>query len=549
MLLSPSTCHLLLVVAGLLQATLAQNTTTSAQDATAFALLYGYPLLAFLKLAGLLVPGFHANTFFHNQQLSGPGLTAVVRPNADTLYSVTIYDLSQTDVSLTIPEIPDDQFALFSFYDPYGDNYANLGTGNLKQAGQYLLRLRGTGPYGVQLANDTSSSSNYTAYVNSPSYYGTLLVRTLVNATNLNVVNGYQNGYVLRNISRTDGASSAPPIDTLTLRPSNTTSPALNVLELLSQYAAWDQPETNAGIAEVQQQLSAAGISNGTSSSTSFSLQPGVDLDAANQTAANMTYAAITNSSNSQTLNNGWSIITPSVLGNFVNGTLFGVRNAVASGLYLGLQSPNAIYPAWSNSSDSSTGAAAFANADYYLGPNDSYLYTFSARPTIVQPGFWSLTAYEGGYLIPNPIDVYQVGDRSNLTFPNGTRVYPGTSSAAAPFQILVQPADRAPPQNWTGNWLPGPAGGGNMSVALRWYGAGEALLNGSYVYPKVTKQAAIIAAYGTTGGNGTGTGTGPSSTSVAPSTSPSTSGARGDGLSLKWMVGVVMMVALAAVC
>ena len=38
------------------------------------------------------------------------------------------------------------------------------------------------------------------------------------------------------------------------------------------------------------------------------------------------------------------------------------------------------------------------------------------------------------------------------------------------------------------------------MSALLRWYGAEEALLDGSYQYPVVTKQAAF------TGGGGNGT-------------------------------------------
>jgi hypothetical protein len=95
---------------------------------------------------------------------------------------------------------------------------------------------------------------------------------------------------------------------------------------------------------------------------------------------------------------------------------------------------------------------------------------------------------------------VYALGDRSNITYPSGARVYSNERSEDGMFQILMQPADVTPPANWTSNWLPGPVGGGNMSALLRWYGAEDSLLDGSYQYPVVTKQAAFRSG----GGNGT---------------------------------------------
>jgi len=103
------------------------------------------------------------------------------------------------------------------------------------------------------------------------------------------------------------------------------------------------------------------------------------------------------------------------------------------------------------------------------------------------------LTAYDSaGFLIPNPRDVYSLGDRSQLTYPSGESVYGGPEEQDGPFQLLIQPADVAPPANWTGNWLPGPSGGGNLTALLRWFGAHGALVDGTYEYPVVTKQDAI---------------------------------------------------------
>lgn len=62
-------------------------------------------------------------------------------------------------------------------------------------------------------------------------------------------------------------------------------------------------------------------------------------------------------------------------------------------------------------------------------------------------------------YLIPNPLNRFEVGDRSfNLTYQgSGKPVYGQSANKTedGSFQILVQPANLIPPTNWTGNWLP----------------------------------------------------------------------------------------------
>ena len=47
-----------------------------------------------------------------------------MRPNVDTLYSAMLYDVSQKDLVIVIPDI-DDRYWLFSFYDMYAFNSAN----------------------------------------------------------------------------------------------------------------------------------------------------------------------------------------------------------------------------------------------------------------------------------------------------------------------------------------------------------------------------------------------------------------------------------------
>lgn len=115
---------------------------TSANNATSFALTYGYPLLAFEKLAVSLASAVGVDTFNYGRQLQTAEGREVVRPNADTLYSTSMFDLSRQDPVLTTPAVPGSQFALFSFYDVYGNNFADFGTETTLESGKHLIWLR-----------------------------------------------------------------------------------------------------------------------------------------------------------------------------------------------------------------------------------------------------------------------------------------------------------------------------------------------------------------------------------------------------------------------
>lgn len=460
--------------------TSAQN--ISSQNATEFALLYGYPLLAFQTLSIARTQQVGVNNIIHGRTLSDATSRQVVKPNADTLYSNVIYDLSQEDVSITVPNVPSDAFYLFSFYDPFGDNWANIGTGNEAGAGEYRLRIRPADSYGLEVANSTASGSQN--YLNSPSLHGILLIRWLVNATNLDTVHSYQNATKVQGVDKENMSLLGTPLDMVNWNLGNST-PAEHVLNLLAQLGSSNPPEIATDTSRVDANLAAAGISSGTYERTN------ADLAAANSSA--LKNAAADTRESLTTLNNGWTTLQDNKTGDF--GTNYGIRAGIAASGYLMLKAPNAVYPSWSNISSASSALAGAANLN--LGPNESYLYTFSAKPPLQRAGFWSLTAYGADqFFIDNPRNVYALGDRSNLTYPSGARVYGSADLLNATqdgmFQILVQPADVTPPVNWTNNWLPGPSGGGNMSVLLRWYGADESLLDGSYQYPVVSKQAAL---------------------------------------------------------
>ena len=135
--------------------------------------------------------------------------------------------------------------------------------------------------------------------------------------------------------------------------------------------------------------------------------------------------------------------------GNFGNN--YGSAAYVALFGYQQLTSRQVLYPGYNSLGFTTT---------FTLKPNTSVLFTFSGKPQLGAHGFWSMAYYGADqYLIPNPLNRFEVGDRTySYQFQDGTGPVYGTkanSTHDGPFQILAQPADLPPPSNWTGNWLP----------------------------------------------------------------------------------------------
>lgn len=86
---------------------------------------------------------------------------------------------------------------------------------------------------------------------------------------------------------------------------------------------------------------------------------------------------------------------------------------------------------------------------------------------------FWSLTMSDGqDQFVANPLDRYNVGDRSGLV-PN----------ADGSVDVYIQ---TTAPEGHESNWLPAPSG--TFILWLRVYEPGEAILNGTYEVPPVTE-------------------------------------------------------------
>ena len=405
---------------------------------------YGNPLGPYAQLVqGVLSSIGSVNSLDYQRQLDSPTNGAVVRPNADTLYTRAVLDLSCEDVVLTIPEVPDDRFYVFPFSDVWSNQFANLGSVNNSQPGKYLLTARSLND------SDGSMREGYQGVVHFSTPYGFLLNRILVrnNFTDLNVVHGLQNATRMYSVPRPGGLDcrkSIPPVTEVFSNRSIANASNLTAEELLNLTAVIEQfspPINTSDSLRVSSILATAGILDG------IYKKPGaVNISYAENLAKAVPIYIDGEPSTFEILGNDWATTYPNASGNF--GIHYGQRAIIAFYGYAQLVSSEAIYPTYfpTNSTNGSQ--------SYFVEPKQAYLLTFSGKPPV--KGFWSLTAYgPNQYFIPNPLDTYALGDRSNMTYPDGQPIYAANGSqqstnGTGPFQILMQPQDVTPPKNWT---------------------------------------------------------------------------------------------------
>ena len=231
-----------------------------------------------------------SNQINNQAQLASLTSAAVVKPNVDTLYSRVIIDLSQGDLELTVPNITD-RFWIYPFYDTYvahhlhpptqaqvcidkfrfGNNFANISPVNYSQPGVYLVRRAddALAQPGIEFPNP-ASYSKYQGIVNSPTTYGTLLIRLLLkyNTTeNLNIVHQIQNQTKLVPVPRAiqqPYTLAAPRFTGSLINDSLTGTPPEQLLQLLSRIAVYNQPARLSERYRIANILGQAGLVSGT---------------------------------------------------------------------------------------------------------------------------------------------------------------------------------------------------------------------------------------------------------------------------------------------
>ena len=465
-------------------------------NATRFSLIYSLPLVSYAIYAAPYIAANGSagiNTPHPQRHLATSNNKQLVKPNVDVLYTPTVYDLSENDLIVHVPEFLPNQYWSFSFHDPYGDNYHVLGVANHTESGDYVLKLRGTNSEALE-----GLTTKPRGVIESTTAYGIILVRYLVtagNQTDIEEVDAIQNNIHITEIPRSCG----PKIPTLYsiikeyINPLITLDEPERQLKMLAAFAENNLPLLPSARKKVAQRLADASIAHGT-----YTKPENLNLTAADLSALITCHNEADSNSSYKNVGNGWGL--DKHIGDY--GEAYVNRAVIGKSGYLAMVPEYQIYPTYL--------PTVFSTASLPAGK--SYLLTFFGKPPITSVGYWSVTMYNAEfYLVANKLNRYSLGDRSNMTYPDGKPVYGLGAGKNGDFQMLLQAANAAPPANWTSNWLPAPIGGGDLTFNCKFcflrnlnsvaylkivrFGVPEAsLTDGRYKYPKVETIDAITA-------------------------------------------------------
>lgn len=318
----------------------------------------------------------------------------------------------------------------------YGENYVTFGATTGAEPGTYLVTpARSSNTSGTM---QPDQSGRYAGILHSPNTFGLAMVRILLKnntAEDLAAVNAIQTRFSCALVDRADNTPIGPPLtsDIFAVEYNASDAQLQYILDLTARFTQTDPPALSSNDSlippKTKATLAAAGIN---SASGTYTPPHGVNMTAAAQShEAALEYAGTSNETNAD-LGNDWKMFKPGYIGTF--GTHYAARAYIAAEAYLGMVPAEAIYP-------------FYVDEIFSLGTNESYRMQFSRKPPLENVGFWSVTMYSAdGYLVENEIDRYNIGDRSNLTYPDGTLVY-GSGDTNSTFEVLVQGA--TPPDEY----------------------------------------------------------------------------------------------------
>lgn len=416
---------------------------------------YSYPLVLMDKTKQTILSlGSKTNQLVHAQLFPDHNFRNVVRPNNDTLYSFTWFDLSKEPQVLSVPESPD-RYYVMPFMDAWTNVFASVGTRETGAvAGEYMLtgpQWAGEVPEGVQQIKSPTNMVWMIGRIQTNGLDDVENVIALQGEFKLSSLSQWQAGIEnsITLINKKDDGGTRDPYDEVY---------SMSFSEFLTEFSRlWNENPAPIDDPEMNKQLAKLGVYPGqkfdpesVSALTEFVAEIAIKITRA------IVHKQLKNPEN---LTNGWAFKREGI-GNYGND--YTIR-FVISLIGLGALPPEeAVYP---NTSLDSSGEA--------LNGKNHYKLHFAKGEVPPADAFWSLTMYDSeGFLIESAINRYSIGDRNKLTF-----------NQDGSLDIIIQKEE---PSDNVENWLPAPEG--DFALTLRVYLPEERLLNGQWVLPAVEK-------------------------------------------------------------
>ncbi len=445
-----------------LQAPLAALTAVEARALAEEAFIFGYPLVLMDVTREVMTATPRPdeqrapiNQFAHLRAFPAPSFTAVVSPNADTLYSSAWLDVSREPVVLSLPDM-DGRYYMVPMLDGWTDVFAAPGTRTTGAgSGNYAitwLGWRGTLPAGMRMVAASTAMVWLIGRIKTSGASDYAAVRMLQDRFRLTPLSAWGTPYtppdhvpVAANVNRWDA-----PVDQVAQMDAMTFFSRLNALLVNNPPRTADEP--------LMERIARIGVA------------PGVGVDharldeiIANSLSEGMGAARARIAASERALGemvaNGW--LMPSGLGRY--GTNY-LKRAMVAQLGLGANLPeDALYPHATTDGDGQP-----------LTGQRRYTLHFNPRETPPVNGFWSLTMYnERQFFVENPIGRYAIGDRDTLR-------YNTDGSLTLSIQHDSPGAERE------ANWLPAPEGLFNLMLRLYW--PKPAVLEGEWAPPPIER-------------------------------------------------------------
>jgi hypothetical protein len=426
------------------------------------AYLYFYPLVTMditRKQSVNIEPGNEVakgpmNMFVHVPTYPPVDYKVVVRPNFDTLYSVSWLDLTKEAQIVSAPDT-DGRFYLLPMLDMWSDVFASPGwrtTGT--KAANFLVTPPGWGG---------TVPEGFTRLA-APTPYIWVIGRTKTGgAADYHAVHEIQAGYKVTPLSRW---GKTPEPVTVTMDPSVDmktptktqvdTMPAAKYFTYAAELLKLHPPHTTDQ--PIIAQLKRIGIEPGTSFDFA-KLDPAIKkaLERAPEEAQRlMTWKVATLAR----VVNGWSMNTDTmgVYGNYY------LKRAMVAQLGLGANLPeDAIYP-----------LNLFDDGGKPLDGANKYTLHFDKGATPPVNAFWSITLYDSkGFQVANVLDRFAVSS-----------YMPFKTNADGSLDLYFQ--NESPGKDKEANWLPAPKGAFNLCMRL--YGPKSEALTGAWDPPPVKR-------------------------------------------------------------
>jgi hypothetical protein len=391
------------------------------------------------------------NTFSHARTFPPAALRGATHPNFDTLYSNGWLDLTREPVIISVPDTQG-RYYLLQLLDMWMDTFGGVGkrttgtgAGNFVVTGPGWL---GELPPGLRR-------------IDAPTPYVWVIGRTRTDGPqDYDAVHDVQDGYNITPLSRWNKPPQdiavaidpsvdmhTPPVEQVkTMTPDAYFAYAVELLEINGPHLI-DQP--------LLARMKRLGIEAGRSFDVA-ELDP-VIRQALQTAPAAAQKAMIAEWPKVGRNANGWVMNTDSG----VYGANYLKRGTVAM-FEIGMNLPeDSIYP--------DTGISPLDGRNKYV-----IHFARGALPPVNE--FWSVTLYDlQGYPVPNPTEIYTLGDRSNLK-PN----------ADGSLDIYLQGDN--PGADKQANWLPTPAQ--PFSLHARLYSPRTAAIDGTWAMPPVQTSA-----------------------------------------------------------